>query len=203
MSVRKNPRKNKLDRNGQIRIRLRFLRGPHIWHKIMQCIFFCKRQTWFTKVKKNSEIISQKSGGGGGGGVSPPPPPPPPPPPAPPPARSLRFEIPFWLTSASGPKGHISLSLPYQGKNRNWRIIFSSKFVLWPLLYLECGLSRAWENRDFILRFATARGRYGYIRSKSLPVTSPCELQYGFPAVASFFCCVKLPSLPYSSLRDY
>ena len=36
------------------------------------------------------------------------------------------------------------------------------------------------------LRFATARGYYGYIRSKSLPVTSPCELQYDFPALASF-----------------
>ena len=30
VSVRENPRKTKLDRNGQIRIRLRFLRGPHI-----------------------------------------------------------------------------------------------------------------------------------------------------------------------------
>ena len=30
VSVRENPRKNILDRNGQIRIRLRFLRGPHV-----------------------------------------------------------------------------------------------------------------------------------------------------------------------------
>ena len=36
------------------------------------------------------------------------------------------------------------------------------------------------------LRFATARGYYGYIRSKSFPVTSPREMQNGFPAVASF-----------------
>ena len=36
------------------------------------------------------------------------------------------------------------------------------------------------------LRFATVRGYYGYIRSKSLPVTSPRELQHSFPAVASF-----------------
>ena len=31
-------------------------------------VLFCKRQTWFTKVKKkNCDLISQKSGGGGGG----------------------------------------------------------------------------------------------------------------------------------------
>ena len=34
------------------------------------------------------------------------------------------------------------------------------------------------------LSFARARGYYGYLRSKSLP--SPRELQYGFPAVASY-----------------
>ena len=50
------------------------------------------------------------------------------------------------------------------------------------------------------LRFATARGYYGYIRSKSLPVTSPRELQYGFPAVASFSAvsnCLLCRTLEY------
>ena len=28
--------------------------------------FFCKRQTWFTEVKNNSDLISQKSVGGMG-----------------------------------------------------------------------------------------------------------------------------------------
>ena len=40
VSLRENPRKNKLDQNGQIRTRLRFLRAPHIW---------------FTKVKKSNK----------------------------------------------------------------------------------------------------------------------------------------------------
>ena len=41
------------------------------------------------------------------------------------------------------------------------------------------------------LSFARARGYYGYIRSKSLPLTSPRELQYGFPAVALFSATSK------------
>ena len=54
------------------------------------------------------------------------------------------------------------------------------------------------------LRFATARGYYGYIRSKSLPVTSPRELQYGFPPVASFSAasnCLLCRTLHYVSIN--
>ena len=53
-------------------------------------------------------------------------------------------------------------------------------------------------------RVATARGYYGYIRSKSLPVTSPRELQYGFPAVASFSAsstCLLCRTLHYMSIN--
>ena len=54
------------------------------------------------------------------------------------------------------------------------------------------------------LRLATARGHYGYVRSKSLPVTSARELQYGFPAVASFSAasnCLLCRTLHYVSIN--
>ena len=54
------------------------------------------------------------------------------------------------------------------------------------------------------LSFARARGYYGYIRSKSLPLTSPRELQYGFPAVASFSAtsnCLLFRTLHYVSIN--
>ena len=64
VSVRQNPQKTKLDWNGQIRIRLRFLGSPHIWHKIMYCTFFVEDRPVLLKPKKI--VINQLKNWGGG-----------------------------------------------------------------------------------------------------------------------------------------